>query len=192
MPQLADDLVRELHRVTQAPIVLFGHSLGAYLALDCAHLLEAAGSSVPLLCVAAARAPDDLANHHRVRDSSDEEFTELLRSFGATPAELLDHPEIMKLLLPVLRADFLLAEEYVPVAGLRLAAAVTAFSGRHDPLAPPESMHGWGHYGKGDLELHALDAGHFFVSDVEPVAGLVLGQMRSLGLVGPERDAVMR
>lgn len=43
---------------------------------------------------------------------SDEEFLKWMSSIGGTPPELLANPEVMKLFLPVLKADLHVVENY--------------------------------------------------------------------------------
>lgn len=43
---------------------------------------------------------------------SDEDFLKWMSLIGGTPPELLANPEVMKLFLPVLKADLLVVENY--------------------------------------------------------------------------------
>ena len=149
------------------PYVLFGHSLGALLAFDISHRMLARGRPPALLAVAGRNGPSVLSSHCPLHRLADHEFAGALHDLGGLPAVVLRQPELMRLFLPVIRADLRLAELYtrpdVPV----LPIPVVAFAGLQDPMTDAAGMLAWAHETTGVCELVFLEGGHFFLGSRE-------------------------
>jgi surfactin synthase thioesterase subunit len=120
MERPLDDLAAMVHSIAEAvtpllndlPVIVFGHSMGALLAFELAHELAARSAPAPKLLILSGR-PAPAWRLPRIRHvMTDAELFEELRSFAGTPAEALNDPELMELMLPTIRADFKLVETY--------------------------------------------------------------------------------
>jgi medium-chain acyl-[acyl-carrier-protein] hydrolase len=65
-------------------------------------------------------------------DLPEPEFIQKLRGLNGTPKEVLDHPELMQLMIPLLRADFALIQTYVYSPESSLNCPITVFGGTRD------------------------------------------------------------
>uniref|UniRef100_A0AAY5KES7 oleoyl-[acyl-carrier-protein] hydrolase n=1 Tax=Esox lucius TaxID=8010 RepID=A0AAY5KES7_ESOLU len=95
---------------------------------------------------------------------SDEEFLQWMTRIGGTPPELLANSEVMKLFLPVLKADLCVVENYRcnrPVTPL-LSCPVTCFDGKQDM---PHDLEAWKDISSGDFTVQMLPGGHFYLKD---------------------------
>lgn len=177
--RLAADIRPHLDR----PFAFFGHSMGALIAFELARSLRAeAGVEPAHLFVSACRAPHipdpDPPTHTR----SDAEFIEHLRELNGTPTEVLDHPELMALMLPLLRADFEAVETYRYEAGPPLGCRVSAYGGLTDSEVKREHLEGWREQTATDFVLRMLDGDHFFIHQAAPQLLRTLD--RELGRIG--------
>src|SRR5205807_2563829 len=110
---LVQQLVPLFAALEDRPFGLFGHSMGAFIAFELAHELQRGGAHKPsLLVVASQRAP------HRTKTPT-LRFYELpdpiLKSVtqrNFPQIERLDEPELSNVLLPLIRADFTLSQDY--------------------------------------------------------------------------------
>jgi surfactin synthase thioesterase subunit len=163
LPRLVDDLAAALtpELETGQPYALLGYSLGAKVAFTLAHRLIALGLPAPqALHVVAHRAPDAPPPHPGAARLGAAEFREHLRSYGGTPDEVFDTPELAELVLPILRADFALSEQSIPLASL--ACPIIAYCGRNDAVADPQAMARWQSYSRTGFALRSFEGGHFF------------------------------
>jgi medium-chain acyl-[acyl-carrier-protein] hydrolase len=149
------------------PYVLFGHSLGALLAFDISHRMIARGRPPALLAVAGRNGPSVPSSHRPVHRLSDYEFADAMHALGGLPAALLQQPELMRMFLPIIRADLRLAELYIRPDVSRLSIPVVAFAGRQDPMTDAAGMLTWVTETTGVCELVFLDGGHFFLRSQE-------------------------
>lgn len=172
MDPLVDALVHALAPWLARPFALFGHSMGALIAYELA-----ARMSPVRLFIAGHPSPGLPSSRIPVHDIPDEAFTDSLRTLGGTPAEVLAHPELMALLLPLLRADFELCETYEFSARPPLSCPVSVFGGLADPLASAAGLNAWAELTSAACTVRTVPGGHFF-----------LGEARELVLHAVARD----
>jgi surfactin synthase thioesterase subunit len=89
------------------------------------------------------------------------------------------------MLMPMVRADFQLANEYSAAPGPLLDCAITAFAGRRDPDITVEDVAGWERHTRGRFRLLVLEAGHHFVR--EPAGEVMRELVRVLEERGEDR-----
>jgi surfactin synthase thioesterase subunit len=146
------------------PFVFFGHSMGGMISFELARELRRRGKALPLhLFVAGRRAPDVPPREKPIHDLPEPEFIEELRKLKGTPEEVLQHAELMKLLSPVLRADFAVNETYVLTEEEPLQAGISAFGGLGDEEVTREDVDRWRQYTSGRFRLRMLPGDHFFL-----------------------------
>lgn len=161
----ADAALKGLGPLLVEPYVFFGHSMGALLAFEMVRRLQKRGVAQPrLLILAGAQAP-----HMRVVESTyslpSSEFIAELRKINGTPSELLDNSEAMQLVMPILRADFKVAQTYQFQPGPRLQCPISVIGGRDDDDITVEQLEGWKDYTVGTFQCTVVDGSHFFVNE---------------------------
>lgn len=146
------------------PFALFGHSLGALLAFELTRYLKQRYLPMPVhLFVSACAAPQYRSVPRNLHLLPDDDFIAELRDYDGTPPQVLAHEELMRLVLPTVRADFLLAETYRYRASLRLNTPMTVFAGRQDARVSDEQVSGWQKEVSPGIEVQWCEGGHFFI-----------------------------
>lgn len=110
--------------------------------------------------------------HHPRREEPishlpEEEFLARIRDHYGTPAEAFDDPQLVKLLVPMMRADFTLAETYEQALDHVLGSPVTAMGGLEDPDAPGPELVGWRAYTRRSFRVQMFPGDHFFLHTAE-------------------------
>ena len=115
------------------------------------------------------RVPDNLRGYvelvYDLNKNPSIRFIEELRRLNGTPAEVLEHRELMALMLPLLRADFESIETYTYTDAEPLDCPITAFGGRRDVSVSPDEMEGWREQTAADFSLHMFEGDHFFLHE---------------------------
>jgi surfactin synthase thioesterase subunit len=164
LPELVELVRASFNSLSDLPVVLFGHSLGALLAFELARALRREGSSLPTaLCVSGHRAPHLPDPRRPLHPLPDAEFAaELHRLQGTTP-EVLANQQLMDLFLPLLRADFALAETYRYDPEPPLPIPFLAWGGLDDAEVSPAEIAAWEQHTSRRFRIRLLPGSHFFL-----------------------------
>jgi medium-chain acyl-[acyl-carrier-protein] hydrolase len=162
---LMDATFRVLRPHLDMPFALFGHSMGALIAFELARRLRAEGAPTPAhLFVSGHRAPQLASPRSPLAHLPDAEFLAELRDrYDGVPAEVLRHPDLMALLLPCLRADLALVEDYRCHEEEPLACPISAYGGEDDPVANEAELAAWQVQTRGGFTLTRFAGTHFFI-----------------------------
>jgi surfactin synthase thioesterase subunit len=184
---LVDKLAAELVDTATPPYALFGHSMGGLLAFELAHRLHAAGAPPRSLLVAGCPAPTrrDTSAYAGLR--SDAQLLEKLNELQGTPAEVFEHPELLRLTLDILSADFQVCGSYRPPIRPPLPIPLHILSGRDDAIDAP-ALQAWQQETSAQHSLTLFDGGHFFLQS-EEAAVLAHVQTCLTPLAAPIRTA---
>lgn len=142
-------------------VAVFGHCAGAVLAFELARAYADHAEGLRFLAVAAQRAPDALGGKS-LSDLPDDEFLQAVGRLGGIPSEVLAANELLDLILPALRADFHLVEEYQYRQSAPLHCPILALAGTTDVVLIDDVAQ-WRRHTDGACEVAAVNGGHFFV-----------------------------
>jgi medium-chain acyl-[acyl-carrier-protein] hydrolase len=146
------------------PFVFFGHSMGAMMAFELSRLLRQKYRIQPLhVFVSGRMAPQIPPSHPPSYDLPDAEFLEILKELKGTPKELLEHAELMQVMLPLLRADFEVCQTYAYVPGPPLTCPLTACGGLQDDRIDREDFEAWKWHTSDQFVLRMFPGDHFFI-----------------------------
>ncbi|WP_433495468.1 thioesterase II family protein [Micromonospora sp. CA-248089] len=149
-------------------VALFGHSLGAVIAYELAHRLgESYGDVVARLVVSGSPAPWS-GRVERAGTLADDEFLGRVEEFAGYTHEALTDPEMRELILPTLRADVRMHEEYQPSFTDPIEAPVTAVRGLQDHLVSLSDVAAWGSATRAGFAVKEFDGGHMYLVDQAP------------------------
>jgi surfactin synthase thioesterase subunit len=162
---VASEIANELAPCGERPFALVGHSLGAIVAFELAHELRRCGRQLPCLLVAAAsRAPHQSRSTQPLHHLSDAEFVaELGRRFDGIPPAVRESDELLRLVLPALRADVQMLETYEYHDEPPLDCEILAIGGTDDPAVLAADLAAWRRHSAGRFSTHLIPGGHFFL-----------------------------
>lgn len=168
---LVDDVLSIIGKeITQTSYALFGHSLGGMISYELAVRIRDQRLPPPVHIFFSGKSAPGIKNdkekiYHRM---SDEVFRKEVISLGGTPAEFFEQPELVELLLPMLKNDFRLAETEIYNGDiLPFDENITVFLGKDDDFTP-EQCDGWKKHTKQHCNIHYFEGGHFFLHNEVP------------------------
>ncbi|MEJ6475000.1 thioesterase II family protein [Pseudoalteromonas piscicida] len=162
MPQIIDTLMQHQDFITSKPFAFFGHSLGSRISYELASQLHQNALPTPRkIFASASRAPHCSSSSTPMHDLPHDEFITKLRDLNGTPKEILDNAELMELLLPLLRADFKIADTYVANQH-PLSSPIHVFHGIEDDILD-EHVDAWQDLTEHPCTMTKFEGGHFFI-----------------------------
>lgn len=162
---LVEALAPALEPLLDRPFAFFGHSLGALVSFELARQIRRQFGILPVcLLVSAGRAPQVPPRHRAIHSLAEGEFLEEMRRLNGTPLEVLQNIEIMRILLPVLRADFALAETYAYSPEPPLACRIVSIGGEHDHRVSHGDLDGWREQTNAGFSQRMFPGDHFFLN----------------------------
>ncbi|MBT2510602.1 thioesterase [Streptomyces sp. ISL-98] len=169
MATLADEVTAALLPYLDRPVALFGHSMGSSAAYETTLRLESRHGVVPRRLMVSARSAPHRANPTGLHERDDEALVAGVRRLGDLGSEVFDIPELRELLLPALRADYRLIENYRPASPpARVRAPITAYLGESDPGCERENVLAWAELaGAKGFELRTYPGDHFYLAQQE-------------------------
>ncbi len=146
------------------PVAFFGHSLGALIVYELTCRMEQEGMDLPRhLLLSACPAPQV----HRLKRSrhllSDAELIRYLSILGGTPEDVLNHKELMAVALPIIRADFKIADDYRFEQRRSLPVPITAFGGAQDAEVTVEEVAAWRSCTAATFRVKIFPGNHFYL-----------------------------
>lgn len=178
--RIVDGLMPVLLEKLDRPYALFGHSMGGLVAFETARALASRGAPPPIhLFVSGRRAPQLKRDESDIHGLPDAAFVdEINRRYGGIPAELLNHPDVMALLLPTLRADMTAIETYSPTPGPPLTCAISAFGGFDDTHTTIPELMAWQAHTCLPLSVRQFSGDHFYFNRRD-ILELLLSEVRT-------------
>ena len=162
---LVQTLAQALLPYLDMPFAFFGHSMGALIGFELARHLRRQHDVTPnhlfVSGFRAAQIPDPGVPTHHLPDL---EFLTELRRLGGTPDLILRNAELMRLMLPTVRADVALCETYTYLDEAALDCPITAFGGLQDILVNRDDLTAWGEQTHTDFTMRMFDGDHFFIN----------------------------
>lgn len=176
MSSLVQALTEALLPYLDKPFACFGHSMGALVSFEFARRLRSQNGPKPIhLFVSGCFAPDipDSEPLHHLPDS--ELLTELCRLNGV-PKEVQENAELMRLMLPTIRADCTITETYSYTNEAPLDCPISAFGGLQDQMVSRDDLEAWRNQTTASFSLRMFPGDHFFLRSAEPLLLRVLSR----------------
>jgi pyochelin biosynthetic protein PchC len=164
IPALAVDCASELAPLARSrPVLLFGHSMGAYAAFETARLLESAGCPVAGLVAGGADAPSR-GTAERWHLASDTELADHIGELDPKSRAVLAEPALARMFLPTIRADYRLVETYRADSWATVSCPTVVVSGDRDPEVTPDGIAQWTAHTPGGCRFRFARGGHFYLA----------------------------
>jgi len=166
---LVQTLAQALLPLLDKPFAFFGHSLGALVGFELARQLRRQSGVQPVrLFVSADRAPQISRRDRWIHVLPESDLLAELRRLNGIPVKVFDDPELMQIMLPILRADLSVYETYVYSPEPPLACPIAAFGGMQDHRVSRGDLEAWSEQTSVSFSLQMYPGDHFFWQTTQP------------------------
>jgi medium-chain acyl-[acyl-carrier-protein] hydrolase len=191
MDELVEYLAGSMTSDWHKPFAFLGHSMGGLVAFELARLMRRKHLPGPqhifISAYGAPHLPKARPPIHRLPDLLLR--AELLRLQG-TPIEVLRDKELLRLWMPVLRADLRICENYSYRAEAPLNCAITCLGGLSDRRVSRIQMVAWKRHTTGPFRLRLFPGNHFFLYEKPDVVGEAIVSELKTATSGPVSDSL--
>src|SRR5215208_1692201 len=161
---LVEELARAIMPFLDRPYAFFGHSMGALVAFELARRLSDERGPAPIhLLLSGRSAPQLPITDRAIYNLPEPEFIEEVRHLNGTRGEVLAHPDLKHIVLPLLRADFAVCQTYRYEPAPPLQCRITALGGLQDEWTTRESLDAWREQTSSTFNLRMFPGNHFFI-----------------------------
>lgn len=161
---IVEDLFVDIGELGEAPLVFWGHSMGAWVAYRMAEKMKQAGESLPVHFVVSASLPFFIERRPPyVHSMSIEELAVELKCLGGTPELILNDLEFLEVFRPSIQADFKAFETYRHEFSEPLNIPTSVWVALDDPRIPMSAASHWNTYFAEEPNLSVFGGGHMFV-----------------------------
>jgi pyochelin biosynthetic protein PchC len=165
-----DDIVAPVahacSEIGDAPLVFFGHSMGAAVAYEVAQRLgPLPGGRLAGLFVSGYPGPGCDESRRELTALSDDELADDMHVLGGTNQAVLVNPELRQLYLPVLRADYRLIGDHRITVRRVIEAPVAAYYGDQDEDVEEQSISRWSTVTNSTFTARRFNGGHFYLTE---------------------------
>jgi surfactin synthase thioesterase subunit len=174
IPAMVDDAMTWIAASHTGPLVFFGHSMGALIAYEVTRRLFREGRAEVAHLLVSGRAAPRLEFRKRRWDLPEPEFVQALRELGGFSEEVLNDPELMEYLLPVLRADVQAVDQYQTASEKPLDIPITVLIGDDDDVTIDEAQ-AWQAETTQPVRVERFSGGHFFLFDHAKAVARLIG-----------------
>lgn len=164
MTDLAQRLAGAVGTLLDKRYAFYGHSLGAKVAFETARELRRRGAPEPVHFFAAASPGPGIPWDHPLLHRLGE--LDLLRKvqerYDGVPNEVIADAELRALVVPALRADITIVENYRFSPEPPLRCPITCFGGTGDFMTPESEIADWRKQTCSAFRVEMFPGGHFF------------------------------
>lgn len=166
---VVDALIHDAIDFLDKPFSIFGHSFGALIGFEFTRRLQRLSLPLPQrLFVSARQAPQVLLHGAKTHLLPESQLKEELRHYAGTPEVVLQDNDLMRVLLPVIRADLTINETYDYIPAIPISCPISAFAGLKDRKISISSIEAWAAQTTQDFKVHYFDGDHFFIKQKYP------------------------
>jgi surfactin synthase thioesterase subunit len=182
-PALLDAVQASIVARADRSYALLGHSMGALVAFETARRLRRAGKPAAVHLFASAAPAPRVTRALRVPTSlgANDFWTQVHQLYG-TPTQAIADPELLKLVVPPLKADFELVASYRYAVEAPLSVPITVITGTKDPVVSIEDAEAWRGESTGAFSRKTIEGPHLYVNEAPGLAAVGAIVKTSLGV----------
>lgn len=165
--KIAKDVINTVSiekNMSGCPYALFGHSFGALICYEITKLIDNSKHQLPEHVFLSGRTPPHMPKHMKLHDLPDDKLINALSRMNDIREMDKDNQMLMKIFLPIIRADIEAAEKYVDnFKHEQLNVDISVMVGRDDKYFTIEESYDWAIYTHKKMNTYAFEGAHLFI-----------------------------
>lgn len=146
------------------PYYFFGHSFGTKVVYELVLKIQNNNLKMPSGIILSAGKAPCYKEKNPIYNLDNIKFLQQLKRFSSIPEELISNMDIMKLFIPMIKADFEMDEKYFKEDIIHINCPVMAFMGSEDKEMQLEELLKWKYYTSKSFNYKIINGGHMFIN----------------------------
>lgn len=181
MKHIVDELMECADYITDLPYVTFGHSFGGKIAYEFLTRVHRTGyPPAKMFFASGCPAPHLLVKKRNIHNLADADFIQIIASLNGTDKKIFENKEFVEFVLPALRADFKILDEY-RASPITLNCSATILYGESDTETNQKNLKPWDELFKGNVNFSSVKGDHFFIHQSQrQVLGFICNELNKI------------
>ncbi|PEY27155.1 thioesterase [Bacillus cereus] len=182
MEEAVNDVYKIIfNQLNNSPYILYGHSMGSLIAYELARKIQISNNVLPEFLVLSGRNHPNSKIKDIRHNLPDEQFKNEVIAIGGTPSKVFQSEELMKIFLPILRADFKIVETYIHDNNTQVCDIdFLILNGKNDEFTTYEEVIKWEQYTNKMCTFHSFEGRHFFLHEnIQEIASISIRKLDS-------------
>lgn len=164
--EMLDDVYREIiEKVKDKEFVIFGHSMGAYVAFSLCEMLAKSSRKLPIsIILSSANAPDHIRKISFISELSGRVDWDIIERLGGTPKEILSNKKYREYFEPLFFNDFKILES-ITITSSSIRIPFYVIWGNSDLIVTRPGVNEWNKLSYCQIEFKEFKGGHFYCFD---------------------------
>ena len=159
---LAEDIFLEYESLFNDKCIIWGHSMGSFVAYEVLKLMEDYLDVFPKRFYSSgAAAPCSVRKDLFEKVNNKGEFYELLKNFGGIDFTLLSDEDFVEFFLPTIKTDMILVSQYTDKCIRKIKCPIVLMEGTEDKC----DISQWVIYAENSLKTVYFKGNHFFIEE---------------------------
>lgn len=175
LTSLIDILYNSIKDLLNLPYVIYGHSLGSFMAYELVKRIQNENQNLPRHLVATSRrAPHIPYRGFSLRNLDDDTFIDIIhKKYNAIPSALMKETELLKIYMPILRSDMDFNEQHSVYQDLKINCPITLGYGNEEEFHFDTELKPWGELTDDPFNIITYSGDHFFMNGQSNRAKLI-------------------
>lgn len=168
LPEAVEDLYSRIEQqLGDGDFAFFGHSMGAMLCYELIGKIWEKRNLAPIHAFLSGRVPPNSKDIKMLHHLSDTRLMAEIKRWGGFSSQQLADKTLIRMFLPILRADMKMIETYSMVDREypRLPCPFSILTGTNDAVAPSHKMLPWADFTTQSCSFHTFAGGHFYITE---------------------------
>lgn len=169
MSELIEDTIKIItpNIDTNSRYAFFGHSMGSAVAYELYYRLTSLGYQEPVHIFFSGReAPTNVEKKDSHYLLSEDDFRKHLLELGGITQEVLDNQELSKVILPIVRSDYLILGLFdYRIKDYKMKCKITILNGNEDEVVKRNEVKDWALITEKSVDFYYFEGGHFYIND---------------------------
>lgn len=167
LEEAVEDIFQNIKdKILNNEYAIYGHSMGCLLAYELYYKIDNMNIRKPThMFFSGYKAPSIKRKERDMHLLPDDEFIKKVIDLGGTPEKVANNKELLNLVIPILRSDFRILDNYSYKDGRdKIQCDISVFNGKQDNIILEEILK-WKEHGDKGFKVYNFDGNHFFINN---------------------------